>query len=79
MWYMSKTITIADEVYRSLSELKRGQRDSFTEVIRRILPQKCDTAGELLDAWEQLPPPKINWDRLEKIAAGRGRRSGGRK
>ncbi len=63
---MSKTITIDDHVYRMLASLKRDRRDSFTEVIRRHLPHQCDTAGELLDAYESAPPPKINWATLER-------------
>jgi hypothetical protein len=76
---MSKTITIEDDVYELLASLKEDSRDSFTRVIRRHLPKPCDTAGELLDAYEHAPPPKVNWQALGKIAAGRGRRSGGRK
>ena len=76
---MRKTITIDDEVYKALSSLKRNKQDSFTEVIRRYSPHQCETAGELLDAYEVAPLPKINWDALDKIPAGRGRRSGGRK
>ena len=76
---MSKTITIEDDVYELLASLKQDSRDSFTRVIRRHLPRRCDTAGELLDAYEHAPLPKVNWEVLEKIATGRGRRSGGRK
>ena len=76
---MSKTITIEDDVYDLLASLKEDSRDSFTRVIRRYLPKPCETAGELLDAYEHVPPPKVNWEALEKIRAGRGRRSGGRK
>ncbi len=76
---MSKTITIEDDVYELLASLKQDSRDSFTRVIRRHLPRRCDTAGELLDTYEHAPLPKVTWDVLEKIAAGRGRRSGGRK
>lgn len=76
---MSKTITIEDDVYELLASLKEDSRDSFTRVIRRHLPRRCDTAGELLDVYEHAPLPKVNWDVLDKLAAGRGRRSGGRK
>jgi predicted CopG family antitoxin len=76
---MSKTITIEDDVYDLLASLKEDSRDSFTRVIRRYLPRPCETAGELLDVYEHAPLPKVNWDVLDEIAAGRGRRSGGRK
>lgn len=76
---MSKNINIEDDTYEALKALKLDKRDSFTRVIRRLLPQKCNTAGELLEAYETMPPPDIDWDVLDKIAAGRGRRSGGRK
>ena len=76
---MSKTITIEDDVYELLASLKEDSRDSFTRVIRRYLAKPCDTAGELLDAYEHAPLPKVNWQVLDQIAVGRGRRSGGRK
>lgn len=34
-----KTITIRDDIYKSLRELKRS-KDSFSEVIRRLLERK---------------------------------------
>ena len=74
---MSKTITIEDDVYDLLASLKEDSRDSFTRVIRRYLPRPCETAGELLDVYEHAPLPKVNWDVLDQITAGRGRRSGG--
>jgi len=62
-----------------LAALKQDSRDSFTRVVRRHIPMPCDTAGELLDAYEHAPPPKISWEVLQKIKQGRSRRSGGRK
>lgn len=78
---MSKNITIDDEGYNALLSLKTNQRESFTEVIRRYVigAVRCDTAGELLDAYERMPPPRMNLEVLKKIRAGRGRRSGGRR
>jgi hypothetical protein len=76
---MSKTITIDDDVYRLLLSLKQGNRDSFTKVIRRHVYKPLESAGELLDFYEQQPPPPINKASLERIRTGRGRRSGGRK
>jgi predicted CopG family antitoxin len=76
---MSKNINVEDDVYEMLASLKQDSRDSFTRVIRRHLPRPLDTAGELLDAYEHAPAPKINWKTLDKITTGRGRRSGGRK
>jgi predicted CopG family antitoxin len=76
---MSKNIKVEEDVYDLLVSLKQDSRDSFTRVIRRHLPRPLDTAGELLDAYEHAPAPKIDWEVLDKIATGRGRRSGGRK
>jgi predicted CopG family antitoxin len=76
---MSKTITIEDDVYRLLLSLKQGNRDSFTKVIRRHVFKPFETAGELLDYYEQQPPPTIDQGLLEQIRNQRGRRSGGRK
>lgn len=76
---MSKTITIDDDVYHLLSSLKEGPGDSFTRVLRRHVHKPVETAGELLDAYENEPPPRANPAVLEGLLKGRGRRSGGRK
>src|ERR1035438_8059234 len=56
---MSKNIKVEEDVYDLLVSLKQDSRDSFTRVIRRHLPRPLDTAGELLDAYEHAPAPKI--------------------
>jgi len=76
---MGKTITIDDDVYRLLLSLKEGTRDSFTKVIRRHVHKPLETAGELLDYYEQQPAPVIDQAALERVRAERGRRSGSRK
>jgi hypothetical protein len=74
---MGKTITIDDKAYELLSKLKTGKRDSFSQVIHRIVP--AQTAGELMDYYDKLPPPNVDLERLQRIKQNRGRRSGGRK
>jgi predicted CopG family antitoxin len=76
---MGKTITIDDDVYRLLVSLKENNRDSFTKVIRRHVHKPLETAGELLDYYEQQPPPPADAGLLERVRKHRGRRSGGRK
>ena len=76
---MSKTITIDDDVYKLLASLKQGGQDSFTKVLRRHVHKPAETCGELLDAYEHEPPPKVNPEMLERLMRERGRRSGGRK
>jgi predicted CopG family antitoxin len=76
---MGKTITIEDDAYDLLRSLKLGPDDSFTKVIRRHVHKPLETAGELLDFYENFPPPKLDAEVLEEIRTGRGRRSGGRK
>ncbi|PWU18607.1 MAG: hypothetical protein C5B50_08615 [Verrucomicrobia bacterium] len=76
---MGKTITIEDDVYKTLSGLKRGPGDSFTKVIRRHLNRPADTCGELEDYYDSQPPPDVNPEILERIKNERGRRSGGRR
>jgi predicted CopG family antitoxin len=75
---MSKTITLDDDAYKLLVSLKQGNRDSFTKVILRHVHKPAETCGELLDAVENDPPPDIDLHKLDRIARGRGRRSGGR-
>jgi len=76
---MSKTITIDDDVYKLLSSLKQDRGDSFTKVLRRHIHKAAETAGELLDAYENEPPPKAEPLALKRLLNQRGRRSGGRK
>jgi predicted CopG family antitoxin len=76
---MGKTITIDDEAYDLLASLKTGKRDSFSQVIHRNIARKANTCGELLDAYEHVPPPEIDLERLDRMLQERGRRSGGRK
>src|SRR5438876_399062 len=75
---MSKTITIDDDVYKTLSSLKQGAGDSFTKVLRRHVVKPAETAGELLDAYENAPPPKVDPVILDRLLKERGRRSRGR-
>jgi predicted CopG family antitoxin len=77
--HMSKTITIDDDVYKLLLSLKRGPRDYFTKVIRRHFHNPLDDSGEFLGAYNQLAPPNVNLEVLDRILKERGRRSGGRK
>jgi predicted CopG family antitoxin len=74
---MSKTIKVGDDVYVLLLSLKEGKQDSFTKVIRRHVHKPLETAGELHDAYMQLPPPNIDLEIAEKVLKERGRRSGG--
>ncbi len=76
---MSKTITIDDDVYKLLASLKQDSGDSFTKVLRRHVHKPAETAGELLDAYEKEPPPKVEPLLLKRLLNQRGRRSGGRK
>jgi len=76
---MGKTITIDDDAYKLLSSLKRGARDSFTQVIMRHIHKPAETCGELLDATANDPAPRVDLGVLKRIAANRGRRSGGRR
>jgi predicted CopG family antitoxin len=76
---MSKTITIDDDVYQLLSSLKQAEGDSFTKVLRRHVHKPAETAGELLDAYETEPAPKVEPLALQRLLRQRGRRSGARK
>jgi predicted CopG family antitoxin len=76
---MSKAITVDDDVYNLLSSLKQGPGDSFTKVVRQHVHKPAETAGELLDAYENEAPPKMEPLALNRLLNQRGRRSGGRK
>lgn len=74
---MGKTITIDDEAYKLLSSLKQGKRDSFSQVIHRIVPAR--NAGELMDYYDSQPPPQFDPAKLQNVKEQRSRRSGARK
>lgn len=75
---MGKTITIEDDVYKTLVKLKHGPGDSFSKVLRRHVFVPGRTNGEILDWEESQPPPNVDPVILERILKERGRRSGGR-
>lgn len=76
---MGKTITIDDEAYATLSSLKQGKRDSFSQVIRRNIHRKANTCGELEEMYDRMPPPEIDVEAAERYLRQRKRRSSGRK
>ena len=76
---MSKRITIDDDVYRLLSALKQGGGDSFTTVLRRHLHKRANTAAQLLDAYDNEPPPQAKPLVLKRLLKERGQRIGVRK
>jgi hypothetical protein len=76
---MGKTITIDNDVYKTLRDLKQSPTDSFTKVLRRHIFKPLDTAGELLDAYEKLPQPKIDPELADRYLSERKTRSRGRK
>jgi predicted CopG family antitoxin len=75
---MSKTITIDDDVYKTLLELKQPG-DSFTKVLRRHVNVPARNNEELLSWHDRHPEPQTDPEILKIIRNGRGRRSGGRK
>ena len=46
--------------------------DSFSDVILRAIPRPCATAGEMLDAFENVELPPMNKRRMALLRAGRG-------
>ena len=50
-----KTITLTEEAYGRLKDWKEGERDSFSNVVLRIVPKR-GTLADLLESFQQLPP-----------------------
>ena len=49
-----KTITLTDEAYKRLKDLKDRPGDSFSKVVLRVVPEK-GTLGQMLDDVLRLP------------------------
>lgn len=71
---MAINITLSQDAYERLADLKHGRGDSFSKVVLRHFVPPADTAGQLLERFEQLPAPKVDWKRLETLGEQRGRR-----
>jgi len=69
-----KNITIDEPAYKLLSGLKQPG-DSFSKVIKRHVRRPAETAGELLDSFENYAPPPIDEKVWQAFRDGRGRRS----
>jgi predicted CopG family antitoxin len=50
-----KTITLTDEAYTRLFEWKHNAKESFSQVVLKVVPPR-GTATDLLRIMEQLPP-----------------------
>jgi len=69
-----KNITITEQAYHLLAGLKQPG-DSFSKVIQRHVHRPADTAGELLEAFEDYTPPPVDEKAWKAFRDGRGRRS----
>ncbi len=76
---MGKTITVDDEAYALLVSCKEGPGDSFSKVIKRKIYVPIEDGRELMEAMENMPPPNVDLELMDKYMKERGRRSGGRK
>jgi len=68
------TITISTEAHARLRKLKQPG-DSFSQVILRDTPEPCATAGEMLEAFDNIELPAMNPRRIALMQSGRGRSS----
>lgn len=50
-----KTITLTDEAYQRLKDWKEGERDSFSNVVLRVVPKR-GTLADMLESFKRLPP-----------------------
>ena len=71
---MSINITLTKPAYDRLKKLKEPG-ESFSEMVMRELPERCDTCGEVEDYFTKYGVPKANPKLEKRMLAGRGRRS----
>lgn len=50
-----KTITLTDEAYLRLKDWKESEKDSFSTVVMRVVPQR-GTLSDMLSSLQQLSP-----------------------
>ncbi len=72
---MEKKVANDDAAHKLQPSLKRDSRDAFSKVITRKVHKPAKTCGELLDAMEGEPPPRLDLHVLGVLAKQRGRRS----
>lgn len=71
---MSINITLTKPAYERLKKLKEPG-ESFSQMVMRELPEKCDTLGEILDYYSKHGVPKPDPELRKRMLEGRGRRS----
>ena len=71
---MSINITLTKPAYEKLKKLKEPG-ESFSAMVMRELPDRLNTAGEVLDYFEKHGVPKANPKLEKRMLSGRGRRS----
>jgi len=68
------TLTVTTEVHDKLKKLKVGN-ESFSEMLKRELPDRANTCGEVLKKLDGKVLPPMDPHLLKAIRSGRGRRS----
>lgn len=64
-----KTISLTEDAYQRLADLKASPKDSFSKVVLRAIPKR-GTAARMLDAVADLPElTEAQAKRMEKLAA----------
>lgn len=61
---MTRVISLSDDAYAKLKELK-NEGESFSEVVKRVVPSA--KKKDIMDLWGKWPGGKEELDRIEKI------------
>ncbi len=61
---MTRVISLSDEAYGKLKELK-NEGESFSEVVKRVVPSA--KKKDIMDLWGKWPGGKEELDRIEKM------------
>lgn len=67
-----KTITIDMDAYERLSRMKR-EGQSFSQVIKELVPPVGSTAGDLLAALEGVDVSESTLDAIDRVVEGRAK------
>ena len=70
-----KTITLTDQAYKRLKDWKSSEKDSFSSIVLKVVPEK-GTLGQMLEDIGQMKPLNANQAKVMEETVNWGRDPG---